>query len=46
MSMLKISVVLVAACLLGAASYVRINHLDVLWWQDWKLNRQEMAEQG
>lgn len=31
---------LVVLCLLAAGSYVRLNHLDVLWWQNWKLNRQ------
>ncbi len=44
--MRKITVALVVACLLVAAGYARINHLDVLWWQDWKLNRQVMPEQS
>jgi uncharacterized protein YjiK len=46
MSMLKIIVVLTIASFLAAVGYVRLNHLDVLWWYDWKLNRQVMSDQA
>lgn len=44
--MLKILVAFVVLCLLGVAGYMRFHHLDVLWWQDWKLNRQDLPDRS
>lgn len=46
MSMLKITAALAIASLLVVVTYVRINHLDVLWWQSWKLNSQSVSQQS
>lgn len=43
---MKAVLALVVVCLVAGAAYLRINNLDVLWWQSWKLNRQAMPEQA
>jgi uncharacterized protein YjiK len=44
--MKKTIIALTLLCLAAAVSYMRFNHLDVLWWKNWNLNRQTMPEQA